>query len=76
MHSLKLDEERKWFIIENKLSPFLKFFFKQIGGVKGSHIYNGLQKRNMMSMAYVLQKPVKNWKREKVINFFIYLIFV
>lgn len=56
MHSLKLDEERKWKLIENRLGPILRFFFKQIGGVKGSHIYEGLSKGTMISMAYVLQK--------------------
>lgn len=57
MHSLKLDEARKWELIKNKLGPVLRFFFKQIGGVKGSHIYEGLNKGTMMSMAYVLKKP-------------------
>jgi SAM-dependent methyltransferase len=57
MHSLKLDEARKWELIENKLGPVLRFFFKQIGGVKGSHIFEGLSKGTMISTAYVLKKP-------------------
>jgi len=57
MHSLKLDEARKWELIKNRLGPVLRFFFKQIGGVKGSHIYEGLSKGSMISMAYVLKKP-------------------
>jgi len=57
MHSLKLDESRKWELIKNKLGPVLRFFFKQIGGVKGSHIFEGLSKGTMISMAYVLKKP-------------------
>jgi len=73
MHSLKLDETRKWELIKNKLGPgnfmrifvinvhlVLRFFFKQIGGVKGSHIFEGLSKGTMISMAYVLKKPELN----------------
>jgi len=56
MKSLKLDEERKWELIKSRLGPVLRFFFKQIGGVKGSHIYEGLSKGSMRSMAYVLKK--------------------
>jgi len=56
MKSLKLDEVRKWELIENRLGPVLRFFFKQIGGVKGSHIYEGLSKGTMRSTAYVLKK--------------------
>jgi hypothetical protein len=41
--------------ISNRLA--MRFFFKQIGGVKGSHIFEGLSKKTMKSMAYVLQKP-------------------
>jgi SAM-dependent methyltransferase len=57
IHSLKLDEDRKWQLIQNRLGPVLRFFFKQIGGVKGSHIYEGLNQKTMASMAYVLKKP-------------------
>jgi len=57
MHSLKLDEARKWELIKNRLGPVLRFFFKQIGGVKGSHIFEGLSKGSMISMTYVLKKP-------------------
>jgi len=60
MHSLKLDEDRKWKLIESKLGPALRFFFKKIGGVKGSHIYEGLNKGTMISMAYVLKKEIEN----------------
>jgi len=56
MKSLKLDEERKWELIKSRLGPVLRFFFRQIGGVKGSHIYEGLSKGSMRSMAYVLKK--------------------
>jgi len=56
MKSLKLDEERKWELIKSRLGPVLRFFFKQIGGVKGSHIYEGLSKKQMKSCAYVLKK--------------------
>lgn len=66
MHSLKLDEDRKWNMIKNRMGPgiptldflslVLRFFFKQIGGVKGSHIFEGLSKKEMKSMAYVLEK--------------------
>jgi len=56
MKSLKLDEERKWKIINSRLGPVLRFFFKQIGGVKGSHIYEGLSKKQMKSQAFVLKK--------------------
>jgi len=56
MKSLKLDEERKWELIKSKLNPVLRFFFKQIGGVKGSHIFEGLSKKQMSSRAYVLKK--------------------
>jgi len=56
MKSLKLDEERKWELIKSKLGPVLRFFFKQIGGVKGSHIFEGLSKGTMRSHAYVLKK--------------------
>lgn len=41
---------------KNWLYIVLRFFFKQIGGVKGSHIYEGLSKGTMISMAYVLKK--------------------
>jgi len=56
MKSLKLDEERKWELIKSRLNPILRFFFKQIGGVKGSHIFEGLSKGQMRSFAYVLKK--------------------
>jgi SAM-dependent methyltransferase len=57
MHSLKLDEERKWKLMDKKLGPVLKFYFKLIGGVKGSHSYDGLSKGSLVSMAWVLRKP-------------------
>jgi len=56
MKSLKLDEERKWELIKSRLGPVLRFFFRQIGGVKGSHIFEGLSKKRMKSCAYVLKK--------------------
>jgi len=59
IHSLKLDEDRKWSLIQSRLGPVLRFFFKQIGGVKGSHIYEGLSQKTMASMAYVLMKPAE-----------------
>jgi len=57
MHSLKLDEERKFKLMEKKLGPVLKFYFSLIGGVKGSHSYDGLSKGSLVSMAWVLRKP-------------------
>jgi len=57
MHALKLDEERKSKLMEKKLGPVLKFYFKLIGGVKGSHSYDGLSKGSLVSMAWVLRKP-------------------
>lgn len=57
IHSLKLDEERKWTLIKSRLGPVLRFFFKRIGGVQGSHIYEGLTKKTMASMVYILKKP-------------------
>jgi hypothetical protein len=70
IHSLKLDEDRKWKLIESRLGPgitsyysithlALRFFFKRIGGVKGSHIYEGLTKGSMISMAYLLKKETE-----------------
>jgi SAM-dependent methyltransferase len=56
MKSLKLDEERKVDLIKSRLGPVLRFFFRQIGGVKGSHIVEGLRKGRMRSVAYVLKK--------------------
>ena len=48
MKSLKLDEERKWKIINSRLGPVLRFFFKQIGGVKGSHIFEGPDRKSVV----------------------------
>jgi len=59
MHALKLDEERKLKLLEKKLGPVLRFYFKLIGGVKGSHSYDGLAKGSLVSMAWVLQKPTE-----------------
>lgn len=57
MKSLQLDEDRKKELLRKRVGPFLRFFFRQMGGVKGSHIYEGLSKGQMVSMAYVLKKP-------------------
>jgi ubiquinone/menaquinone biosynthesis C-methylase UbiE len=57
MHSLKLDEDRKNELLKKKAGPILRLFFRKMGGVKGSHIYEGLSKGSMVSMAFLLKKP-------------------
>jgi SAM-dependent methyltransferase len=56
-HSLELDEDRKKELLKRTVGPFLRLFFRKMGGVKGSHIYEGLSKGNMVSMVFLLRKP-------------------
>jgi len=57
MHSLELDEARKIELLQ-KQAPLMRLFFRKMGGVRGSHIYEGLSKGNMVSMGFLLKKPI------------------
>jgi SAM-dependent methyltransferase len=56
IQSLKLDEARKLKLMTGSMGPFLRFYFKKIGGVRGSLGWEGLNSGRTSTMSYVLQK--------------------
>ncbi|KAL4475757.1 hypothetical protein ABPG72_011534 [Tetrahymena utriculariae] len=58
LQSLKQDEKRRSSLIEGNVSKFLKPFFRKFSGLKGTRIYQELEEKKTLYVAYVLQKKL------------------